>query len=314
MYLSKDFVETEEGLVFAVVDHRLEQGRVLCFLRYVKDGQGWKKNSTEAANTLLQESFPHYLYYSSVNDVQLHAVPVEKIVRHHQPKHRLQSLLCNNAQDSVEQDFFELCTLLRNRGLNLKQAGVTGSLLIGAQNADSDIDLVLYGREHFFHCRRIIQQLLISNQLQNLSDDDWLMSYERRLCDLSVEEYIRHERRKFNKAMIHGRKFDIGLLAQDSTSDPTQYTKCGKKVLKATVLDDSRAFDYPSTLKIDHPQVSECVAFTATHAGQAIVGEEVEISGHLERSETGDLRIVVGSSREAEGEYIKVISWKNSAA
>ena len=41
MYLSKDFIETAEGLVFAVVDHRLEQGRVLCFLRYRKDGQGW---------------------------------------------------------------------------------------------------------------------------------------------------------------------------------------------------------------------------------------------------------------------------------
>lgn len=314
MYLSKDFVETAEGLVFAVVDHRLEQGRVMCFLRYVKVGPGWKKFPTDTANALLQESFPHYIFYSSLNDVQLHAVPVEKIIRHHQPKQRLQTLLCKNAQDQVEHDLQDLCSLLKKRGLNLKQAGVTGSMLIGAQNADSDVDLVLYGRKHFFHCRYILQQLLISSQLQNLSDDDWIMSYERRLCDLSLKEYIRHERRKFNKAIINGRKFDIALLTQESVSDPVKYTKCGKTVLKAMVLDDSLAFDYPATLKIDHPQVSECVAFTATYSGQAVAGEEVEISGQLERSEKGSVRIVVGSSREAEGEYIKVISWKNSAA
>lgn len=314
MYLSKDFIETAEGLVFAVVDQRLEQGRVLCFLRYVKDGMGWKKYPTEAANALLQKSFPQYLYFSSVSDVQLHAVTVDKIVRHHQPKYRLQSLLCKKSQDPVEHDLLALCSLLKNRGLDLKQVGVTGSLLIGAQTAASDIDLVLYGREHFFHCRNIIQQLINDSQLQNLSDKDWLMSYERRLCDLSVDEYIRHERRKFNKAVINGRKFDISLLAQESAWELIKYTKCGKTVLKAVVLDNSLAFDYPSILKIDHPQVSECVSFTATYAGQAIAGEKVEISGQLERSEKGDLRILVGSSREAEGEYIKVISWRNSAA
>ena len=32
-YLPRDFVETAEGLLFAVVAHGLEAGRVLCFLR-----------------------------------------------------------------------------------------------------------------------------------------------------------------------------------------------------------------------------------------------------------------------------------------
>jgi hypothetical protein len=38
-----------------------------------------------------------------------------------------------------------------------------------------------------------------------------------------------------------------------------------------------------------------------------MVGETIEIAGMLEEDEHGNQRIVVGSSREAQGEYIKVI-------
>jgi hypothetical protein len=73
------------------------------------------------------------------------------------------------------------------------------------------------------------------------------------------------------------------------------------------VVDDARAFDYPAEFKIDHKEISSIVSFTATYTGQAVSGEVVEVSGVLEQSEQGVKRIVVGSSREAHGEYIKVI-------
>jgi predicted nucleotidyltransferase len=50
------------------------------------------------------------------------------------------------------------------------------------------------------------------------------------------------------------------------------------------------------------------VSYTATYTGQVKFGERVEISGLLERSSSGDQRVMVGSSREAEGQYIKVIA------
>jgi hypothetical protein len=73
------------------------------------------------------------------------------------------------------------------------------------------------------------------------------------------------------------------------------------------VIDDARGFDYPAEFKIDHQQISSIVSFTATYTGQAVSGERVEVSGMLEQSGQGVKRIVVGSSREAHGEYIKVI-------
>jgi len=49
------------------------------------------------------------------------------------------------------------------------------------------------------------------------------------------------------------------------------------------------------------------VCYTATYTGQAEQGERIEVAGQLEVSNTGLVRILVGSSREAEGEYIKVL-------
>ena len=68
-FLAKDFIQTREGLVFAVVETGLEQGRVLCFLRYVNKSGQWVKVDTEQANRLLADQFPQYRYFSPSKDV-----------------------------------------------------------------------------------------------------------------------------------------------------------------------------------------------------------------------------------------------------
>jgi len=199
-----------------------------------------------------------------------------------------------------------LCKLYHQYGLELSCMGVTGSLLIGAQNSGSDIDLVIYGRENFQQARSLTRKFIAANLLQPLAQSDWLSSYQRRGCALTLDEYIWHEQRKYNKALINHRKFDLALLDEKTTA-AVHYEKQGKVILQALVTDASAAYDYPALFGIDHPQIANCISFTATYTGQAVTGERVEISGLLERSLTGDQRVIVGSSREAEDQYIKVI-------
>ena len=307
MFFSKDFIETAEGLIFAVVSQDIEQGKVLCFLRYVKDNPGWKKVTTEPANAFLKQHYPDYLHYSPVLDAHLHAVAIDRIVKHHQPKQRLQQIMQTNQQDAIERDLFQLCDLLQQHGLDLTKIGITGSLLVGVQKQSSDIDLVCYGRAVFHQCRAITRELIEQEKLQELNANDWQQSYQRRSCDLSFADYVWHERRKTNKAVINGRKFDLNFIDELKRSEATSYQKCGVITLQCTVIDDTHAFDYPAEFKIDHEQFDSVVCFTATYTGQAIKGETVEVSGIVEQTQQGVKRIVVGSSREAHGEYIKVI-------
>ena len=306
VFIAKDFIETDEGLVFAVVEHGVEQGRGLCFLRYALTATGWQKQSTHQANVLLRQKYPDYLYYSPIKDVHLHAVPVDRVSRHHQPRRRLLDIVRNPGHDPVEQDLLQLYRLYHERGLGPDAMGVTGSLLIGAQNPKSDIDLIFYDREQFHRARKITRDLMGHGLLQGLSKSDWEESYDRRSCHLSFTDYVWHERRKYNKALINGRKFDLGYVNHTAVAGG-RFQKCGSIVLQCLIIDAHQAFDYPALFKIEHPDIEAVVSFTATYTGQARVGETVEVSGHLEQSETGLKRIVVGSSREADGEYIKVV-------
>lgn len=307
VFFAKDFIATAEGLVFAVVESGTEQHKVLCFLRYIMSSAGWKKVATQEANALLNDRFPHYLYYSPARDAHLHAVSPGDIVKHYQPKERLQALLAGDKQDSVIGDLIKLCHLFEENGIKLQALGVTGSLLIGAQNPASDIDLVFYQRKQFQQARRIIRRLMTTDDLQPLREQDWQNSYQRRQCALRLAEYVWHERRKFNKALINKRKFDISLVSK-TILPVVSFKKLKSIKLQAWVIDDELGFDYPAQFSIQHRHADTVVSYTATYTGQACKGERIEVAGLLEQSGSGRNRVVVGSSREAEGEYIKVIS------
>jgi uncharacterized protein len=318
-HLPKDFIETAEGLCFAVVqggtEHCGGQDKVLCFLRYLKrdpEKNGlWHKVSTEQANEFLRRHCPEYLYHSAILDAQLHAVATNRILRHHSPRQRLLQILHSQQRDKVEQDLYDLCLLFQQNDLDLAQAGVTGSILIGAQQRQSDIDLVFYDREIFHKARAITANLIDRQQLGGLGDKDWQEAYVRRSCALTNQEHVWHERRKFNKALIHGRKFDLNFVAGQIHSDPAIYHKLGEITVQCKITEDWHSFDYPALYAINHETIGTVVCFIATYTGQAVVGETVEISGLLEQAEDGSKRIVVGSSREAPGEYIKVIECPN---
>ncbi len=310
MFLAKDFIETVEGLIFAVVENGEEQGKVLCFLRYIYQNEKWEKVNTEQANLFLKTHHPRFLYYSITKQAHLHAVLSVDVCQHHQPKQKLKKLLVGKGRDNVENDLTALCVLFEKEGLNLNEIGVTGSILIGVQNQKSDIDLVFYARDIFHQARKITQNLIQQGDCSPLNETQWKESWARRSCDLSYREYVWHEKRKYNKAIINQRKFDLSLVLVSDMSqnrDLKQYKKLQSIVLKTQVIVDSKGYDYPAEFSISHQQIKSIVCYTATYTGQAIVGEWVEVAGIMEQSDDGIKRIVVGSNREASGEYIKVI-------
>lgn len=114
----------------------------------------------------------------------------------------LQRLLNSETTDPVIPDLQKLCGLLQANHLPLEQLGITGSVLVGMQRHTSDIDLVCYDRASFQQARNIIQFLISKDHCQTLNNDDWLSAYQRRACDFALDDYIWHEQRKYNKAIL----------------------------------------------------------------------------------------------------------------
>ena len=239
----------------------------------------------------------------------MHAVPLSAIKHHYQPVPRLKQI-CDHPVDDIEQLTAQVASFFVTQGIAPDCLGISGSILISAQGTESDIDLVVYGRNNFFNARNSLQQLFSSHQhqssIQPLCDQQWQQTWERRGCDLSLQDYIWHEQRKYNKASINGIKFDLTLV-ESQTIDHQVYNKQGLVDLTAVITDDSRAYDYPASYRINHPVINKILSYSATYAGQARNGESIEARGVLEKSTSGDCRLLVGTSREATGEYLKVL-------
>ena len=307
-YAARDFVETHEGLLFAVMVNGIQAGRVIGFLRYRRNEDRLAKLDTNAADALLDSRFPDYLYYSPRYDRVVHAVPISRICRHLVPHDCARQLVSRTThRDRVQSTAAEFLRSMIAAGLSSDVFGITGSLLVGAHGSDSDVDVIVSSRDQFHRARRLIQRELERGQIKPLSREFWDAAYCRRGCSLSLDEYMWHERRKFNKLSLNGIKIDLSLALRDPPIATNMFRKVKRVDFTTLVMDDRWAYDHPATWKVDSKIASRVVSWTPTFAGQALQGERIRVRGWLEESQHGSRQVVVGSSREAAGESIIVI-------
>jgi predicted nucleotidyltransferase len=187
--------------------------------------------------------------------------------------------------------------------------GVTGSLLPGLQNETSDVDFVVYGK-YWFTARDAIEgEKKRSGPIEDISMEMWERIYKKRIQEISFEEFVVHEKRKGNRGMVEGTYFDL-LFVRDWEQIKETIAR-GKDIgtmrIEATVTNADLAFDSPAVYKVEHPEIDHVLSYTHTYAGQALPGELIEAQGVVER--VGEKkRLVVGTSREPKGEWIRSLT------
>lgn len=306
----KDYIVVDEKYYFAVVSEYQEDERALTWLRYVDNEKGMQKLNSGEAGLVIKAVFPEFLFHSPYADIDLHGIPFDFIHQIYRPENTTINLLDNTTPDRVQTDAINLIKLLINAGIGQKYLGVTGSLMLNTQNDNSDIDMVVYGRKNFFKVRTIVKVLMESGQLKYLDKAFWKDAYQRRGCSISFDEYQWHESRKFNKCISGKTKVDISMIPDEKerVKESGPFKKCGHEKVEAIIIDDTYSFDFPARYIIEHEYINEIVSYTATYTGQAEKGEKVKAAGYVEQGSDGLKRLLVGSSREATGEYIRVIN------
>lgn len=306
-----------------------------------RKGERFKKvASTQESFEFLKKNFPEHLFLSEVTNSKLQCVPKEKIFKIYSPLKRLTEIYGKKG-DALEQKVAALSELFPEIPRDTK--GVSGSLLLNLHERSSDIDFVIYGIKNHENAREKLKQLFEEETVNReslvrpLSRKEWLNAYEKRFpgsalvkrsgtgttkpfaggllsSALSFEDFLWHEQRKFHKGVIDGTVFDILLVRnfeeiREKYSDK-KFRRMKKVKIKCRVIDASLAFDSPAIYRVEYEdEIREVVSFTHTYAGQAFEGEEIEVAGFLEEvtGKESYSRIMVGTTREAPEEYIKVI-------
>lgn len=297
----RDFIRDPDNWLYAVAAYDTNGG-VGCVLRYIPDQTGdrvdpqgirYRKVGFEEAYDLIQKKKPKY-------SGLVHRIPLSDIVEILKPDEKLSDVA---SRDQAVTRFKEI--------FNLPEGtfGVTGSRLCGIADSGSDIDGVVYGN-WFSHAQDRLKQGIASCDIEDLDDGLWKTVYKKRNPDLGYEEFILHEQRKWNRGQIDGTYFD--LLYSRGYKDLPGFVMhkgevLGTRTIEAVVIDDTFSFDSPSIFEISHPEINRVLSFTHTYTGQAKKGETIEAQGIVEKH--GDQKwLIVGTTREAKGEFIKSLS------
>lgn len=296
----RDFIETREHWIFSVVDYYNEDG-VHCLLRYVpgpdgervRDCMRFRKMGFDEAYDFIKTHRPGYNKGAMV-------VPYEDLYKLYQPHEGLMSIVQtdNRVKKMVE-------TLADIPMCNM---GITGSKLVGLGADTSDVDFIVYGAS-WFRARELLQKAIADGRIQGIDEAGWKKIYAKRKPELSFEEFYAHERRKGNRCLLDGVLTDL-LFVRDFDQIGPQVPigkDLGVTTVTATVTNADFAFDSPAIYEVAHPEICRVLSFTHTYAGQVQAGEVIEARGRLEESPAGKV-LVVGTSREPKGEWIKSLT------
>jgi predicted nucleotidyltransferase len=295
----RDFIITHDDWIFAVADY-CHEGGIRSILRYVPDPEGkrgadkkYRKLDFDDAFVFMKKERPEW-----VKDV--HIVPWDSVKQILAPDERLPSLVKKNNKVRA------IVNTLK--AIPLDKMGVTGSLLAGLENESSDIDFIVYGNS-WFKARDIIAQAKKEkNPITEISDEMWHEIYRKRKPELPFDEFLRHEFRKGNRGMVGGTYFDLLYVRDWEDIAPCLRGRdIGYETIEATVTNADFSFDSPAIYKIDHPEINYVLSYTHTYAGQALFGERIEARGVVEV--VGNMkRLVVGTTREPKGEWIRSLT------
>lgn len=293
----RDFIEDREGCLYAVSNYD-NSDRIGCILRYVPEpdgertslsGRRYRKYDFAESFAWIREHKPEYLD-------MVHRVPYSDVVRVYKPEEEIGKVAARNVR---------VRRLLSHFDLPPGSFGCTGSLLCGLENAASDIDMVVYG-DAWFSAQRQLRHLVGAGVIPVMSTEMWRKVYEKRVPEIPFDAFVLHEQRKWNRGEFEGTYFDLLYTRAYGNLDavpPGAGTVLGRATIEATVTDASLSFDSPAVYAVDHDEISRVLSFTHTYSGQALAGEVIEARGVVEQH--GDERwLIVGTTREAKGEYI----------
>jgi predicted nucleotidyltransferase len=305
----RDYLLDRAGIIFKVIGDVHPGSHWLGYVKYYPDPRGDRElfGQTYRQNTIVSKAFgiladrPECYVYSPAVGCVLTGVPREDVVTHYSCRQALAAL--HQAPDLVDgspvsKDLLAIIGWVTEAGAG-DVIGVTGSFLVGACNARSDIDLVCYGPRGY----EVAQQLFAERSLINPYEGDTLTRlYIRRakyMSGSSFDAIMRQESRKL-QGLTAGAGAHINCEPLRADGDRTFHNvitcEVGAISVLARITDHAEGLATPSLYGIevdtviestvDEPHVfarriTQLRSYLGAYTGAFRTGDTVYLSGRL---------------------------------
>ena len=326
----RDIFQDSEGRVFVVLGFIQPSDRVLSFLKYVRDPEGrWSSEGIRYRRLFwgsvdsVTEGFPElpseYITKDPHFETLLIEPPLSAVARHFRPEKRLQEILNRGPQDRLETYVKRAATAIHDvLGIPLENIGVAGSILWGAHNPESDVNMNVYGLKY---------SRLLSESLDRLSEldgfelrklPDWRRAMERvrsRIPVLSETdlENLFSRRQAF---CIDGQCIGTTPVVPPEEA-PIQYLSERYRTIsdtpervEAVIEEDRYGLFSPAVYAVDAEIANRVMVYDGAFSGLFKRGDAVEVSGALQKiiapdgSTTGH-HLIVGTKSGSGKEFIR---------
>ncbi|MBC8224883.1 hypothetical protein H8E65_09850 [Candidatus Bathyarchaeota archaeon] len=302
-WLEGDYIETVEGLLFAVKGVHHPPGLTIAYLRYIPNPEGERVRNgrrydrlydLDHTEDILRRNFPQYLNRIANKSLTLQSVPSKHIVKRYDPREKLREII-EKPEGDLQKTIAKLAESLQNKGVSCKTIGVSGSPLIDLAGADSDVDLIVYGMENGRKAYEILRELR--------RDTDWITAYDEenvtrvvwsRWADsgLDLKKLVSSEVQKILHGRVDSRDYFFRLLKLppeveiEDDSRPLSVVR-----LIARITDAEGGIYAPCSYLIkdceyldshELPIASQLLSYRGKFTEQAEKGDLVEVRGTLE--------------------------------
>lgn len=302
-------IETTDDLIFTVKGLLHPPGRAIAYLRYLPDPAGKRTRDGrryrrvyhfQEQEAVLKACHPGYLAHDPVFGLRLQSVPRRRFRTIYDPRRYLAVLCGSRPCNSLEKDALTFATLLqRTAGVPWAHLGVSGSLMLGLQRPDSDLDLIVYGESAGRNVHRTLLRLLDRTDAglrrPNREELAGLHRAHRPDTPLPFDQFVRLQARKANELRFRGRETFVRFVKLPNDVEERygerHFKPLGSAEIRAQVVDDSDAIFTPchyavtdATMADGSPltDLREVVSFRGRFSDQLRAGEWAAARGRLE--------------------------------